>query len=198
MIGNELPGRDVTQYSEDTLSLVRIEHSFASTDGMSLDIFLAGCTRNPHCPKCYAPALWDRATGTEMDPREIINKVLEASPTSEACLASLEHPQEKVAIMGGEPLSCKHSALIALLKGLKQEGKEVWLYTGNDIGDISKDILEYCDYVKCGPYRFDLPWDMKDQTRDYPLLASTNQYFCMKNLVGNWIRVKEFKTGGGK
>jgi len=66
--------------------------SFNSSDGISADIFIAGCGRNPKCKGCHNPTLWDFDNGENIDFQDI-KLWLEKKGTR----------LDNIVIMGGEP-----------------------------------------------------------------------------------------------
>lgn len=112
--------------------------SYNSTDGLSVDIFLTGCNRNPKCKGCQNPLLWDFDNGENLN-IEALSKWL---------FIKYEY-YDNICILGGEPLDNKD--LINLL--YKIYGiKPIWLYTSYELEEISEDIKQYCDYIKTGKY----------------------------------------------
>jgi anaerobic ribonucleoside-triphosphate reductase activating protein len=112
--------------------------SYNSTDGISVDIFLAGCNRKPKCKNCYNPSLWDFDRGKEVNYEELTS-----------WLKLKNDLFDNIAILGGEPLS--QNDLIILLNNLVNI-KPIWLYTSYEIDEIPQEIQQYCSYIKTGRY----------------------------------------------
>jgi organic radical activating enzyme len=112
--------------------------SFNSTNGISLDLFISGCAREPHCENCHNHELWDFNAGVQISLDELF-KIIKNKSIIDA-----------VAVMGGEPL---HNIYIRdILSGIRELNKQVWLYTSYDIFEIPENVLSLCDYIKTGRY----------------------------------------------
>ena len=112
--------------------------SYNSTNGLSVDIFLSGCSREPKCKNCYNPSLWDFDRGKEVNYEELTS-----------WLKLKNDLFDNIAILGGEPLS--QNDLIILLNNLVNI-KPIWLYTSYEIDEIPQEIQQYCSYIKTGRY----------------------------------------------
>lgn len=112
--------------------------SYNSSNGISIDIFLSGCNRNPKCKGCHNPGLWDFNNGKEINYEELIR-----------WLKIKNELYDNIVIMGGEPLDQKD--LVVLLKKIHKI-KSIWLYTSYEFNEISPQIKEYCSYIKTGRY----------------------------------------------
>lgn len=141
---------------KETLRVLRIVDG-TSVDGPGLrtSIYFAGCTH--HCPECHNPESWDPTGGTEMTVDEI-----------------MEHVREQdynVSLSGGDPLF-QATALLPLLKLLKEEERHVWCYTGYTYEQVASSpllspILKYIDVLVDG--RFEI------SKRDISLLFKGSQ-----------------------
>lgn len=91
-----------------------LQDSIVDGPGLRTVVFFAGC---PHfCKGCHNPESWNRENGLEWSEEEIFTEVMKNE------LAS-------VTFSGGEPfLQAKEIAPLA--QRLKQEGKNIWCYTG--------------------------------------------------------------------
>lgn len=133
--------------------------SFNSTNGIAVDVYLSGCSREPKCKGCHNPLLWDFNNGKSMEISEVVN-----------ILRFKYADADSVAIMGGEPLNQPNiTNLLAEIKKALPE-KKLWVYTSYEFEEIPEEILQYVDYVKTGRYREDLPTTNKGFR-----LASSNQ-----------------------
>ncbi len=119
-----------------------ISPSFNSTDGMSMDIYLAGCRREPHCEGCHNPELWDFDYGEQVDGKTFID-ILEKRRVDKV---------DNITIMGGEPLHQKN--LIDILELIRSnfKGKNIWLYTSYMFEEIPSSIINKIHYIKTGKF----------------------------------------------
>ena len=124
-----------------------------------IEIYLSGCL-TPHCTNCHNPESWNFNSGLKID--EILIGDIK------------EYKQyfDNIWILGGEPLDQVKDDLMWLLDKLKETNKNVWLWTRYEFNEIDIDILEYCDYVKCGKY---IDNDSSYMTKYGFKLASSNQ-----------------------
>ena len=116
----------------------------ANGPGVRVSLFVSGC-RN-HCKGCFQPETWDFDYGqpfTEETEKEII-KALRPSWI------------QGLSILGGDPMEPENQeALLPFLRSTKEElpGKDVWLYTGYRLEDVSgSPLLPYVDVVVDGPF----------------------------------------------
>lgn len=116
--------------------------SGTSVDGPGLrtSVYFAGCTH--HCLGCHNPQSWDFAAGEEI--------------SVETLLAALLADEAPVTLSGGDPLQQPFADMLALLKGLKANGVNVWCYTGYTFEQLLQSekapLLEYIDVVVDGPF----------------------------------------------
>ena len=116
--------------------------SGTSVDGPGLrtSVYFAGCTH--HCLGCHNPQSWDFAAGEEI--------------SVETLLAALLADEEPVTLSGGDPLQQPFADMLALLKGLKANGVNVWCYTGYTFEQLLQSekapLLKYIDVVVDGPF----------------------------------------------
>ena len=116
----------------------------ANGPGVRVSLFVSGC-RN-HCKGCFQPETWDFDYGqpfTEETEKEII-KALRPSWI------------QGLSILGGDPMEPENQeALLPFLRSTKEElpGKDVWLYTGYRLEDVTNSpLLSYVDVVVDGPF----------------------------------------------
>jgi organic radical activating enzyme len=82
---------------------------------------------------------------------------------------------KQVWILGGEPLLQNTNLLLILLEEIKYESnKEIVLFTRLEFDEIPEDIVETCDYIKCGKY--DERYLIDDYESFGIKLATSNQY----------------------
>lgn len=156
-----------TGLKESGIHLANIRYpAFDSADGLSLEVYLAGCDREPKCQGCHNPELWEKEPYAEYSPGEIKDKVLEI----------VQKPTNLV-ILGGEPLDQDQDALLDFILKTKESSliRSVWLYTSYSIFTVSKEIKSSVDYIKTGRYKRELPGDR---------LPSANQKMFRKTGIG--------------
>lgn len=125
---------------------------------ISLGFYVCGCSLR--CPGCHSPELWSENNGFALSD-ELFNSLLEKYAAKISC----------VLFLGGEwrPLELIHFLKLCEVRGLKTA-----LYTGLD--DITPEIKQHLDYLKCGPWREALGglpspvsnqifWDVKNNKR---------------------------------
>lgn len=136
----------------------------------AFEIYVAGCNGSPHCKGCHNPESWDFDMGDKMDSDYLFllqNKI-----------QSFNELIENIMIFGGEPLDQDKEELIQLLKWLSQFNKKVWIFTRYNLDEVSSDIKNYCDYLKCGKYEENLCVNNNIQ---YGItLATSNQHIYQK------------------
>ncbi len=108
--------------------------------GFRTSIYLAGC--NHYCPGCHNPQSWDRESGQKMALDEI--------------MAIVKEEDFNVTLSGGDPLfnpeSTRH-----LIKALKDNDRNVWVYTGFTWEQILaspmlKSAIMLADVIVDGPF----------------------------------------------
>ena len=112
--------------------------------GVRVSLFVSGC-RN-HCPGCFQPETWDFDCG------EPFTKQTEA----EILKALRPTWIQGLSILGGEPMEPENQkALLPFLKRVRSEmpDKDIWLYTGYRLKDLSESpLLPYVDVLVDGPF----------------------------------------------
>lgn len=121
-------------------------------DGTSVDgpglrtaVYLAGCSHR--CPGCHNPSTWDFKAGKDMSIDEI--------------LSHIDENDFNVTLTGGDPMY-QARQLLPLLKRLKADKRNIWLYTGFTFEDMISDqtaygsdmreLLDYIDVLVDGPF----------------------------------------------
>ena len=141
-----------------------------SLERQSLDIYLAGCS-GPHCEGCYNPESWSFDEG---------ESVLTILPEIMIKIKDFDKIIKNISILGGEPLDQDHDELVELIKALQKSGKNIWLYTRNDIDKVPERIRSLCDYIKTGRYD---STKLSDSYTQYGIkLASTNQRILRRSV----------------
>lgn len=133
----------------------------------SLDIYLSGCKgiNGIHCVGCHNPESWSFNQGEEYS-QEYFNLL-------KIKITDFNNLIDNVFIFGGEPLDQDVNMLIHLLFDLKSLNKKIWLFTRYELNQIPKEILQLCDYIKCGKYDENLKTNKNIQ---YNIkLATSNQ-----------------------
>lgn len=116
----------------------------------SYDIFLSGCRANPKCTDCHNPEAWSFDCGTNwLEHIVAINKDVK----------QFGNVIDKFFILGGEPLDQDPEEFSMLIAGLREYGKEIWLFTRFELDDIPENTKQAFDYIKTGPYRPELSVD---------------------------------------
>lgn len=108
--------------------------------GLRTSVYFAGCSH--HCHGCHNEQSWDFAGGEETSPEALLQMLLEN--------------EEPVTLSGGDPLQQPYEDLLALLKGLKAHGVNVWCFTGYTFETLlaseKKPLLEYIDTLVDSPF----------------------------------------------
>lgn len=101
-------------------------------DGLGIRdvIFFQGCSH--HCKGCHNQQTWDYDGGEHRFLGSIVRELSEST--------------NDVTISGGEPLD-QAKDLIELVKELKQQGKNIWLYTGNTVNPTKRIYYVLSRYV---------------------------------------------------
>jgi len=131
----------------------------------SLDIYVAGCSGNPHCVGCHNPESWNFNQGEKYSLKYFNQLKIK--------IQNFNKMIDNIMIFGGEPLDQDKDELLHFLFDMKSLGKEIWLFTRYDIEDIPKEVLLTCDYIKTGKYK---PEFLVDDYLMYGIrLATSNQ-----------------------
>lgn len=128
--------------------------SLCDGTGYRTVLFLQGC--DLHCKGCHNKETWDIAKGIRITVAEL------ADTLRKSCF------NKELTISGGEPLMQADAVyeLITLLYDF-----DICLYTGHDISEVPKKILDKIHYLKYGPYIEEL------KTTTTPFVGSINQVF---------------------
>lgn len=132
----------------------------------SLDIYVSGCKGKSgiHCKGCHNPSTWNFNIGK--DYTSFFEKI-------ENYIKDYNNLIDNIMIFGGEPLDQDINDLTMFLDYLKRFNKDIWLFTRYDYNEVSEDILNRLDYIKCGEYLEDLKVD--DNIQYGIKLATSNQ-----------------------
>lgn len=94
-----------------------MEESVVDGPGIRSVIFFQGCPH--HCEGCQNPQTWDYEGGTNVEIRDIVERIAKNKLVS------------GVTFSGGEPMIQNMNRMYTLALALKQElGKNLWCYTG--------------------------------------------------------------------
>jgi organic radical activating enzyme len=114
----------------------------------SLDIYVAGCSGNPHCVNCHNTESWDFTKGTPyLDAWDGISRKLD----------EFGYVIDNIMIMGGEPLDQDWRDFLQLLRYLERYDKDIWLFTRKSLEEVPSIVKHFCSYIKTGRYLKDLP-----------------------------------------
>lgn len=107
---------------------------------ISVNIYFAGCSKEPKCPGCHNPHLWIKENGTPMT-LTYLKEYIEVQSTLAQALVFL----------GGEPLD-QELAVLELAVVADVCGMNTYLYTGKEIDEVSEIIKDTIDVIISGPY----------------------------------------------
>jgi len=88
----------------------RIDESMGTDtngEGVSLNVFFAGCSKQPKCPKCHNPELWERDDVDEVDIKHLYTDI--ENTEAEGFITH-------IVFVGGEPLDQPKALFLAALK----------------------------------------------------------------------------------
>lgn len=120
-----------------------VQDSIVDGPGLRFAVFTQGC---PHrCPGCHNPETHDPLGGKTLDTQTLIGQMRE-NPLLQGLTLS-----------GGEPFA-QPEACLALARGAKALGLDVWAYSGYTYEELIKrggaalDLLFVCDVLVDGPF----------------------------------------------
>ena len=125
--------------------------------GFRTSIYLAGCGH--HCIGCHNPQSWDPLAGDKMTLEEIMEIV--------------EEEDFNVTLSGGDPLYHPEATGL-LIKTLKRNRRNVWVYTGYLWEDILSSPILY-SAIKEADVIVDGEYIEKLRNLDLPFRGSSNQ-----------------------
>lgn len=117
-------------------------------DSPSFTIWFGGCTFN--CPDCQNPDLQVSDKWDEWSVKELTSLILENYD---------RYNVNSVVFLGGEPLQQNRQELLSLCSALHSVGLKIWLYTGYDLEQVDREIIQYLYMIKCGRYIRELAQD---------------------------------------
>jgi len=141
------------------INTIDFKGSIVDGPGVRTVLFTQGCERR--CKGCHNPTTWDKNKGEWIEIKEIIKQLREKCKN------------RKLTISGGEPL-LQVKGILTLINNLPDFN--IALYTGYNLEEVPKEILNHLDYIKVGSYEED------KRTTTTPYIGSTNQKFInLKN-----------------
>ncbi len=122
------------------------DNSCTNGEGWRSVLFVSGC---PHkCQGCHNPQTWDYNYGEKVTDTSIyINKILKNKKLIDG-----------ITISGGEPFQERNiKPLIEIIDAVKNEGLNIWCYTGYRYEDLKKNenyklLLNKIDILVDGPF----------------------------------------------
>jgi anaerobic ribonucleoside-triphosphate reductase activating protein len=101
-------------------------------------VFFQGCKKQ--CKGCHNPDTWDYQGGCYRTVEDVVDEL------SDSC--------NNVTISGGEPLD-QYDDLLELCRLLREQGKRIWVYTGNVVNPektIYEELAYYVDVIVDGRF----------------------------------------------
>ncbi len=138
------------------INSIKYNNSLVDGPGIRTVVFMQGCEIK--CKGCHNYKTWNIEDGTLYKVSDLVNELKGKTIN------------KKITISGGEPLLQK-KALVLLLKKLSELNYNIVLYTGYEKKDVPQEILEKINYLKSGPFKYEL------LTTTKPYVGSTNQKF---------------------
>ena len=139
------------------------------------EIYLAGCSANPHCKGCHNPESWDFNLGERYDAK-YRHKLM-------CSIEDFDSVIDNIWILGGEPMDQDLDELVYMLYDLRTTGKKIWLFTRYDLNHVQRELKEHTealDYIKCGAYIPELTTDNNIQFG--VKLATANQHIYQRGI----------------
>jgi anaerobic ribonucleoside-triphosphate reductase activating protein len=112
-------------------------------EGISLNIFFAGCRKQPKCRNCHNPDLWVQKEEDVMTLEHLCRGLLTECVNN----GLITH----IVFVGGEPLD-QPKALFHAANYAKSLGLTTWLYTGYPYNYVPTNIKGVMDVVVAGEY----------------------------------------------
>ncbi|MBW8003130.1 MAG: 4Fe-4S cluster-binding domain-containing protein [Planctomycetes bacterium] len=128
--------------------------SIAEGPGIRTVLFLQGCDQR--CEGCHNAKTWDTDKGKPVQIIDLANEIRQNTVNA------------NLTISGGEPLM-QVPAILELLNLLNDFN--VALYTGCELEEVPKELLQRLDYIKVGKY------DKEKHCTTIDYIGSTNQRF---------------------
>ncbi|MHA2143120.1 MAG: 4Fe-4S single cluster domain-containing protein [Candidatus Thorarchaeota archaeon] len=139
---------------EITINSIDYSGSIVDGPGIRTVLFVQGCKQR--CRDCHNPSTWDINAGKTVPVNELVSELQSKSKN------------RKLTISGGEPL-LQVPAVLELVRAL--DDFNIVLYTGFEIEDVPKELLDHLDYIKVGSY------DKEKHCTTVDYIGSMNQRF---------------------
>ena len=107
-----------------------VRDSIVNGEGIRDVVFFQGCGKR--CKGCHNPETWDYNGGCHRFIGDVAKELSESS--------------NDVTISGGEPLD-QFEDLLELCRMLYEQGKRIWVYTGNVVDPTKRIYLRLAQYV---------------------------------------------------
>lgn len=140
------------------INSIRFNRSLVDGPGVRSVVFFQGC--DIRCKGCQNPSSWNIEDGISYNVEDL------------ADLLKKNVINKKLTLSGGEPLLQKN-AVVELIDKLPDF--DIVLYTGHDLDEVPKEILQKINYIKTGAFVKEL------KTSTTPYVGSTNQTFMKVN-----------------
>lgn len=143
---NEISKMTYAKFMDDRIFKLRVAgfepESVVDGPGVRFTIFLQGCLSN--CPECHNPETHSLTGGELIPVNDIYNRI------------KSDRMIKRVTFSGGEPL-LQPDALLTLAELLRNDGYNMWLFTGYTMEDVLKHncyyrLLEQLDVVVDGGF----------------------------------------------
>lgn len=143
-----------------------LDHSTVNGTGFRSVVFFSGCSLN--CKGCHNKEMQDHQYGEAVSVEDIMKRIMKNKPLLDG-----------VTISGGDPFE-QIEGLTDLLKALKEENIDVWVYTGRtkellEMDDKNKEALNLINTLVDGPFIEEM------KTSHAPFIGSTNQRILKLN-----------------
>ena len=136
------------------LNFIDYRGSIVDGPGIRTVLFVQGC--ESRCEDCHNSNTWDINRGKSVPISDLVTEI-----RSQAF-------NKNLTISGGEPL-LQIQAVLDLIRNLNDFS--IALYTGFELEEVPKNLLDYLDYIKVGKYEK----EKKCTAKEY--VGSTNQQF---------------------
>lgn len=127
------------------MRILNITETIVDGPGLRSSIYFAGCSHR--CKGCHNPESWGFDGGEYITPQQLFNKIKDFAST------------KNITLSGGDPIQQPKQELIELLKLLKEDNFNIWVYTGYAFEELDKEILSYIDVLVDGKFIEELKSD---------------------------------------
>lgn len=121
---------------------MRIAGTEVNLKHKALEIYISGC-REPHCPGCHNPELWDFSSGVDWKKvwPELKKKIFELKKSGLV---------DNIWLLGGDPLHQTLDELIAFMGCLRESALTIVVWTREY--KIPASVASLANYIKTGPF----------------------------------------------